>query len=219
MAAVAICSDFGAQKNKVWHCFHCFHIYFPWIDAHKIKNSNCPGIGVGLRGRLLLGVCCCSVSQSCLTLWPHWLQYVRLLCPSLSSKVYSNSCPGVGDGQGGLASCSPWGCRVGHNWETELNWTELISIESVMPSNHFTTVVPSPPALNLSQHQGLPMNRLLAKEPSGGQSIGDLAHFRWPKYWRFSFNISPSNEYSGLISFRIDWFDLFAVWRTLKSLL
>ena len=87
-----------------------------------------------------------------------------------------------------------------------------------MPSNHFTTVVPSPPALNLSQHQGLPMNRLLAKEPSGGQSIGDLAHFRWPKYWRFSFNISPSNEYTGLISFRIDEFDL-AVQGTLKSLL
>ena len=44
-------------------------------------------------------------------------------------------------------------------------------------------------------------------------------HFRWPKYWSFSFSISPSNEYSGLISFRIDWFDLLAVQGTLKSLL
>ena len=63
---------------------------------------------------------------------------------------------------------------------------------------------PSPPAFNLSQHQGL---------------------FQWinsshqPKYWSFSFNISPSNEYSGLISFMIDWFDLLAVQGTLKSLL
>ena len=64
---------------------------------------------------------------------------------------------------------------------------------------------PSPPALNLSQHQGL---------------------FQWvsswhqgPKYWSFSFSISPSNEYSGLISFMIDWLDLLAVQRTLKSLL
>ena len=46
-----------------------------------------------------------------------------------------------------------------------------------------------------------------------------LLHIRWPKYWNFSFNISPSNEYSGLISFRMDWFDHLAVQRTLKSLL
>ena len=46
-----------------------------------------------------------------------------------------------------------------------------------------------------------------------------LDHIRWPKYWSFSFNVSPSNEYSGLFSFRIDWFDLLAVQETLKSLL
>ena len=59
--------------------------------------------------------------------------------------------------------------------------------------------------LNLSQHQGL----------SGESAL----HIRWPKYWSFSFSISPSNEYSGFISFRIDWFDLLAVQGTLKSLL
>ena len=64
---------------------------------------------------------------------------------------------------------------------------------------------PSPPALNLSQHQGL--------------SNESVLHTRWPKYWCFSFSISPSNEYSGLISFRIDWFDLLAVQGTLKNLL
>ena len=50
-------------------------------------------------------------------------------------------------------------------------------------------------------------------------SNGSVLHIRWPKYWTFSFNISPSNEYSGLISFRIDWFDLLAVQGTLKCLL
>ena len=50
-------------------------------------------------------------------------------------------------------------------------------------------------------------------------SNGPVLHIRWPKYWSFSFRISPSNEYSGLISFRMDWFDLLAVHRTLKSLL
>ena len=63
---------------------------------------------------------------------------------------------------------------------------------------------PSPPALNLSQHQGL--------------SNESVLHIRWPKYWCFSFSISAFNEYSRLISFRIDWFDL-TVQGTLKSLL
>ena len=64
---------------------------------------------------------------------------------------------------------------------------------------------PSPPALNLSQHQGL------------FQWVSSL--HRWPKYWSFSFNISPSNEHPALISFKMDWLDLLAVQGTLKSLL
>ena len=63
----------------------------------------------------------------------------------------------------------------------------------------------SPPALNLSQHQGFFSNE-------------SALHIRWPNYWSFSFSISPSNEYSELISFRIGWFDLLAVQGTLKSL-
>ena len=62
---------------------------------------------------------------------------------------------------------------------------------------------PSPSAFNLSQHQGLSNELAL--------------HIRWPKYWNFSFSISPSNEYSGLISFRMDWLDLFAVQGALES--
>ena len=77
----------------------------------------------------------------------------------------------------------------------------LMSIKSVMPSNHLILLLyPSPPAFNLSQPQS-------------------VLHIRWPKYWSFSFSISPSNEYSGLISFRMDWLDLLAVQGTLKSLL
>ena len=64
---------------------------------------------------------------------------------------------------------------------------------------------PSPPAFNPSQQQGF-------------SNESDL-HIRWPKYWSFSFSISPSNEYSGLISFRMDWLDLLAVQGTLKNLL
>ena len=64
---------------------------------------------------------------------------------------------------------------------------------------------PSPPALNLSQHQGL------------FQWVGSV--HRWPKYWSFSFSITPPNEYSGSISFRTDWLDLLAIQEILKSLL
>ena len=86
------------------------------------------------------------------------------------------------------------------------SWLKLMSIESVMPSNHLILCRP----------------RLLL--PSIFPSIGvfsnkSVLRMRWPKYWSFSFSINPSNEYSGLISFRIDWFDLLAVQGTLKSLL
>ena len=83
-----------------------------------------------------------------------------------------------------------------------------MSIESVMPSNHLFLC---PPLLFLPSI--FPSIRVF---PSINESV---LHIRWPKYWTFSFNISLSNEYSGLISFRMDWLDLLAVQGTLKSLL
>ena len=83
---------------------------------------------------------------------------------------------------------------------------KLLSIESVMPSSH----------LDLCH----PLLLLPSIFPSIRVSSNKSAlHIRWPKYWSFSFSISPSNEYSGLISFRIDWFAVLAVQGTLKSLL
>ena len=80
-----------------------------------------------------------------------------------------------------------------------------MSIKSVMPSNHFILC-----RLLLLLPSTFPSIRVFSNE--------SVLHIRWPKYWSFSFSISPSNEYSGLISFRIDWFDLLAVQGTLKSL-
>ena len=82
---------------------------------------------------------------------------------------------------------------------------ELMSIESVMPSNHLILCHPLllPPSI-------FPRIRVFSNESA--------LRIRWPKYWSFSFRISPSNEYSGLISFRMDWLDLLAVQGTLKSL-
>ena len=99
--------------------------------------------------------------------------------------------------------CSTPGFLVLHHLpelaQTHVHWVS----DAIQPSHPLSS--PSPPAFNLSQHQVF--------------SNESALHIRWPKYWRFSFSISPSNEYSGLISFRIDWFDLLAVQGTLKSLL
>ena len=99
--------------------------------------------------------------------------------------------------------CSTSGIPVLH-----ISWSliKFMSIESVMPSNHLILCHP------------------LSLLPLIFPSIRDFSNesalcIRWPNYWRFSFSISPSNEYSGLIFFRIDWFDLLAVQGTLKSLL
>ena len=83
---------------------------------------------------------------------------------------------------------------------------KLMSIESMMPSNHLILCCPL-----LLLPSILPSIRVFSNE--------SVLHIRWPKYWSFSFSISPSSEYSGLISFSMDWLDLLAVQGTLKSLL
>ena len=98
-------------------------------------------------------------------------------------------------------NCSTAGFPVLHYFP-EFALTQ--SIESVRPSNHLILCCPLLlPSIFLSI-------RIFSNEST--------LHIRWPKYWSFSFSTSPSNEYSGLISFRIDWFDLLAVQGTLKSL-
>ena len=87
-----------------------------------------------------------------------------------------------------------------------LSLLKLMSIESVMPFNH---LILCHPLLLLTSI--FPSIRVFSHESA--------LRIRWPKYWSFSFSISPSNEYSGLISYRIDWLDLLAVQGTLKSLL
>ena len=89
---------------------------------------------------------------------------------------------------------------------TSWSLLRLMSIESVMPSNH---LIPCCPLLLLPSI--FPSIRVFSNEP--------VLHIRWPKYWSFSFSISLSYEYSGLISFRMDLLDLLAVQVTLKSLL
>ena len=103
---------------------------------------------------------------------------------------------------------TPWtaACQAFLSIANSQNLHKLMSIESVMPSNHLILchpffLLPSIfPSITVFSHES-------------------VLHIRWPKYWSFSFSTSSSNEYSGLISFRMDWLDLLAVQGALKSLL
>ena len=103
---------------------------------------------------------------------------------------------------------TPWTAARQASLSITNSWSlfKLMSIELVMPSNHLVLCHPL-----LLSPSIFPSIRIFSNE--------SILQIRWPKYWSFSFNISPSNEYSGLISFRMDWLDLLAVQRTLKSLL
>ena len=103
---------------------------------------------------------------------------------------------------------TPWTalCEASLSITNSQRLRKLMSIKSVMPSNHFILchpllLLPSiPPSIKVFSNES-------------------TLRMRWPKYWSFSFNISPSNEHPGMISFRMDWLDLLAVQGTLKSLL
>ena len=105
-----------------------------------------------------------------------------------------------------LTLCDPMDCSTPgfcvHQQLLEL--LKLMFFKLVMPSNHLILCHPLllPPSV-------FPIIRVLSSE--------SVLHIKWPKYWSFSFSISPSNEYSGLISFRIDWFDLLEVYGTQES--
>ena len=113
----------------------------------------------------------------------------------------AQSCPTLCD----PVDCSTPGFPVLHRLpelaQTQVHWVS----DAIQPSHPLS--YPSPPAFNLSQHQGL------------FKWVTSLHQVAILNYWSFSFSISPSNEYSGLISFRINWLDLLAVQGTLKSLL
>ena len=145
---------------------------------------------------------------------PEWtfMKFGILVYSLLSPNAHDNSQHSIGSVQ--LLRhvwfyVTPWrtaGCQASLSITNSWSLLKLMSIESVMPSNHLILCCPL-----LLLPSILPSIRVFFNEL--------VLCIRWPKYWSFSFSISSSNEYSGLISFRMDWFDLLAVQETLKSLL
>ena len=126
--------------------------------------------------------------------WNYFVFQVILMCSYIedhgckSVVVQSLSCVWL--------FATPWTAAHQASLSFTISWTllKLKSIDWVMPPNHLILVTPSPSAFSLSRHQGL--------------SEWIYSRTRWPKFWSISFSISLANEYSGLISFRIDWFNL-----------
>ena len=118
---------------------------------------------------------------------------------SVQFRSVAQSCPTLWNP---MECLTPASLSITNSWSL----LKLMSTESVMPSNHLILCHPL-----LLLPSIFPSIRVFSNESS--------LHIRWPKYWSFSFNISPSTEYLGLISFRMDWLDLLAVQGTLKRLL
>ena len=106
-----------------------------------------------------------------------------------------------------LTLCDPWtaACQTSLSFTVSPSLLKPMSIELMRPFNHFIL------CCHLLLPSIFPSIRVFSNESA--------LRIRWPKYWSFGFSISPSNEYPGLISFRIDWFDLLAVQRALRSLI
>ena len=164
----------------------------------------------------------------------HILCRPLLLQPSIfpSIRVFSNESalnrrrqwhptpvlsPGKSHGQRSLVGCSPWGCW-GLEQLSDFTFTfHFHALEKDMATHSSVLVWRIP---GMGEPGGLPsMGSHRVRHDWSDLAAAAALNIRWPKYWSFSFSISPSNEYSVLISFRIDWFDLLAVQGTLKSLL
>ena len=139
-----------------------------------------------------------------ISLWVIVIVFIRYISRSRTDRLccccsVTQSCPML---------CDPMDSAHQASLSFPISWSllKLMSIESVMPSNHLILCCPHRPLPSI-----LPSIRVFSSESA--------LHISWPKYWSYSFSISPSKEYSEFTSFRIDWFDLLAVQGTSKSLL
>ena len=188
------------------NCFRCIQLFgpyglypaqllCPWSSSSKNTGIVCHALpqGIFLTQESHMGLLHCRQILYCLSYQGSGNTAI------VQFSSVAQSCPTLCDPM----NRSTPGLPVHHQL---LELLKLMPIESVMPSSHLILccsllLLPSIP----------PSIRVFSNEPT--------LHMRWPKYWSFSFSISPSNEHPGLISFRMDWLDLLAVQGTLKSLL
>ena len=174
--------------------YHLTLIVVRMATIKKSSNNKC-WRGCGEKGMLLWE---CKLIQPLWKIVWKFLKKLGIKPPSVQFSSVTQSCPALCDPM----NCSTPGPPV-HHQLPEFTQTHVHRIsDAIQPSHPLSS--PSPPA------PIPPSIRVFSNEST--------LHIRWPKYWSFSFSISPSNEHAGLISFRMDWLDLLAVQGTLKSL-
>ena len=211
----------AAQRSDSATCTHVSPlawVSFPSRSAQSTKQHPL-SCSAGSHFLLSVGRVYVSVPVSQSVPFPHPLSvsYVSVLplCLCFANKIISVICFQISHipiyccsaPQSSLTSCDPMNCSAPGSLSFAISWSlrTLVPIESVMPSHHLVLCCPL-----LLLPSVFPSIRVFSNE--------SVLHIRWPKDWSFSFSSSPSNEYSGLISFRMNWFDLLAVQGTLKSL-
>ena len=168
---------FTTSRNHCLCIHKNFYFLFIFLKLWKIVNLQC------------------CVSFRCTSKWLLSIYILFNFFSIIGYLVQSLTCVWLCDPM----DCSTPGLPV-HYQLPEFTQIHVQWVSDAIQSRH-PLLTSSPPAFNLSQHQGVFKESALC--------------IRWPKYWSFSFNISPSNEHPGLISFRMDWLDLFAVQKTL----
>ena len=220
MAVSTIPKDFWAQEEEICCCFQLFPFYLPCSNGvwcHDLSFIFCkfslkPALSLSsftLIKRLFSSSLLSAIRLlSCTHL--RLLMFLPIFIPacnwfSLAFLIICSvqfGCSVMSDSVTAWTATRQASLSITNSWSL----LKLISIKLVMPSNHLILCRPLllPPSIFTSI-------RVFSNE--------SVLHISGPKYWSFSFNISPSNEYSELISFKIDWLDLLAVQGTLKSLL
>ena len=206
MAAVTICSDFGAPQNKVWHCVHRFISFYKCCLLFSVKTrSHC---STYFRTCFVL-FSLTSVFQHFFMKWhvaltptlpmehylivvrqcKWWLRILTVVPSSVQALSFSRF----------RLFVTPWTAAC----QTSLSITNSQRLLKFMSISQWCHPTISSSVSLLLLPSIFPSIRVFSKE--------SVLQIRWPKYWSFSFNISPSNEYSGLISFIMDWLDPLAV--------
>ena len=174
----------------------CFFVFRGHVFVHMCMSGWPIGVKVHVQMCVYMHACVCYFEHVCaFSLW----SCVCTDADSVQISSVSQPCP---------TFCNPMGCSMPgfpvHHQLPEFTQTQVHRFgDAIQPPHRLSSPFPPPSVF--------PSIRVFSSE--------SLLHISWPKYWSFSFSISPSNEYSGLISFRIDWLDLLAVQETLKSLL